>query len=56
MLAAMPVNAGSIRFEFAGNVVVIPEIADFEVRRELIRRGAHTGLIRLDSLAEPIGL
>jgi hypothetical protein len=31
--------------------VVIPEIADFEVRREMIRRGARAGLILLDSLA-----
>jgi predicted nucleic acid-binding protein len=35
----------------SGNVVVIPEIADFEIRRELIRRGARAGLILLDSLA-----
>lgn len=40
---------GSI--ELARIVVVVPEIADYEVRRELIRRGARTGLTRLDSLA-----
>jgi predicted nucleic acid-binding protein len=37
--------------ELAGNVVVVPEIADYEVRRELIRRGARTGLTRLNLLA-----
>jgi hypothetical protein len=29
---------------------VAPEIADYEVRRELLRRGATTGIIRLDRL------
>jgi predicted nucleic acid-binding protein len=37
--------------KLAGLVVVVPEIADYEVRRELIRAGARTGLGRLDSLA-----
>jgi predicted nucleic acid-binding protein len=37
-----------------GILVVIPEIADFEVRRELFRRGARTGLTRLDSLASQL--
>jgi predicted nucleic acid-binding protein len=37
--------------ELAGNIVVVPEIADYEIRRELIRRGARTGRTRLDSLA-----
>jgi hypothetical protein len=34
---------------------MIPEIADYEVRRELLRAGRHKGLARLDSLAEEIG-
>jgi predicted nucleic acid-binding protein len=34
----------------AGIMVIVPEIADYEVRRELIRRGARMGLTRLDSL------
>jgi hypothetical protein len=34
----------------AGHRVVIPEIADYEVRRELTRARKETGLIRLDLL------
>ncbi len=39
---------------FAGIRVIVPEIADYEVRRELIRRGARNGLTRLDSLASQL--
>jgi predicted nucleic acid-binding protein len=39
----------------SGFRVVIPEIADYEVRRELIRAGRPKGLARLDALAEEIG-
>ena len=34
----------------AGVRVIVPEIADYEVRRELIRAGATTGLLRLDQV------
>jgi hypothetical protein len=35
----------------AGAGVVVPEIADYEVRRELIRIRSHEGVRRLDGLA-----
>ena len=34
----------------AGRRVIVPEIADYEVRRELIRLGSKNGLINLDKL------
>ena len=37
-----------------GFVVVIPEIADFEARRELLRLGADDWLLQLDALSSHI--
>ncbi len=34
----------------AGDVFIVPEIADYEVRRELIRAGKTRGISRLDEL------
>lgn len=39
----------------AGGRVLVPEIADYEVRRELIRAGRAQGIARLDALAEQLG-
>jgi predicted nucleic acid-binding protein len=39
----------------SGVRVVIPEIADYEIRRELLRAGRRKGLARLDKLADEIG-
>jgi predicted nucleic acid-binding protein len=36
----------------AGNRVIIPEIADYEVRRELLRANKIKGIARLDDLAK----
>ena len=39
----------------SGSRVVVPAIADYEVRRELIRAGKTKGLARLDDLIESLG-
>ena len=36
----------------AGNRIIVPEIADYEVRRELLRANKKKGLARLDSLCQ----
>jgi predicted nucleic acid-binding protein len=38
------------RLAYSGAEIIIPEIADYEVRRELIRAGKDKGLGRLDAL------
>lgn len=40
---------------YSGVEVVIPEIADYEVRRELLRAGKERGLGRLDALKGMLG-
>lgn len=39
----------------AGVPVLVPEISDYEVRRELLRAGRTRGLSRLDQLAQDLG-
>jgi predicted nucleic acid-binding protein len=43
------------RLAHSGVEVVIPEIADYEVRRELLRAGKDRGLGRLDALKGMLG-
>ncbi len=39
----------------AGVPVLVPEISDYEVRRELLRVGKARSVLRLDRLAEDLG-
>jgi predicted nucleic acid-binding protein len=39
----------------AGVPVLVPEISDYEIRRELLRAGKSRGLSRLDQLARDLG-
>ena len=38
----------------SGRRVIVPEIADYEVRRELLRAERHAGVARLDALAQQL--
>lgn len=54
------IRAWAFRLLDEGVSVVVPEIADYEVRRELIRADKRNGIRRLDELAhglvyEPLG-
>jgi predicted nucleic acid-binding protein len=40
------------RLIFSGNRVIIPEITDYEVRRELLRANKFKGIARLDELTQ----
>ena len=40
---------------YKGVEVIIPEIADYEVRRELLRAGKDRGMGRLDALKAMLG-
>jgi len=45
------IRAWALRVVDEGGTLVVPEIADYEVRRELIRAGKQNGIRRLDELA-----
>ena len=42
----------AINLAAAGHLIVVPEIADYEVRRELSRLGKTKSLARLDALKD----
>ncbi len=48
--AVVQCQAWLLLLESSGVDIVIPEIADYEVRRELMRAGATAGLRRLEQL------
>ena len=51
---ALLLRAWLDRLRAAGAVVVLPEIADYEVRRKLIHLGARASILRLDDLASKV--
>ncbi len=48
-------NAWVARVVSEGSRVLVPEIADYEVRRELLRAGKMQGIARLDDVATQLG-
>lgn len=52
---SQPVSAWLARILDADETVVIPEIADYELRRELIRAGKWESIERLDGFNESLG-
>ena len=52
---AGPCHAWLASIDAAGAIVVIPAVADYEVRRELVRRGASSKLVSLDGLVARFG-
>jgi predicted nucleic acid-binding protein len=49
---ARDIRQWAFRLLDEGVTLVVPEIADYEVRRELIRAGKHQGIRRLDELVQ----
>jgi len=41
----------TVDLQNAGRTLIVPEIADYEVRRELIRANLHPSVVLLDLLA-----
>lgn len=46
------VKQQALRWEQDGHVIIVPEITDFEVRRELLRAGRNRSVTDLDSLGD----
>ena len=47
--SAMACREWVVRHLSDGDVFLVPEIADYEIRRELIRAGKTAGIARLDA-------